>query len=152
MTAPEITTTPGTFALACRVDLNVRAPAQRIWAVLTNAKEFPRWNSTVAGIDGEIREGATLRLRVPGTKRIFTPRISGVVPNERMTWTGGFSLLFKGVRIFELRRCDDGSTDFTMTERFSGLALPLVKRALPDFGPIFSRYADDLRREAERQA
>jgi len=31
-----------------------------------------------------------------------------------------------------------GSTDFTMEERFTGVMLPLVKRMLPDFGPIFA--------------
>jgi hypothetical protein len=28
--------------------------------------------------------------------------------------------------------------------------LPLVGRLLPDFGPVFERYANDLKREAER--
>ena len=37
-----------------------------------------------------------------------------------------------------------------MEERFSGLMLPLVKGSLPDFGPVFASYANDLRREAER--
>jgi hypothetical protein len=151
MTEPAITQTRGAFSLACRVDVNVRAPADRIWAVLTDAKDFPRWNSTVASIEGEIREGAKLRMRVPGTDRVFTPRISGMVRNERMTWSGGFSPVFKGVRTFELRPRGDGSTDFTMAERFSGLMVPLVKRSLPDFGPVFARYADDLRRESERR-
>jgi hypothetical protein len=151
MTEPAITQTRGAFSLACRVDVNVRAPAERIWAVLTDAKDFPRWNSTVASIEGEIREGAKLRMRVPDTDRILTPRISGVVRNERMSWTGGFSPVFKGVRTFELRPRGDGSTDFTMAERFSGLMLPLVKRSFPDFGPVFARYANDLRREAERR-
>jgi hypothetical protein len=45
---------------------------------------------------------------------------------------------------------EDSSTDFVMEERFSGLMLPLVKRSLPDFGPIFERYAADLKNEAER--
>jgi hypothetical protein len=151
VTAPAITRSRGAFSLTCRVDVNVRAPADRIWAVLTDAKGFPRWNSTVASIEGEIREGARLRMRVPGTDRIFTPRVSGVVPNERMTWAGGFSPVFKGVRTFELRPRGDGTTDFTMAERFSGLMLPLVRRSFPDFGPVFARYADDLRREAERR-
>jgi hypothetical protein len=39
-----------------------------------------------------------------------------------------------------------------MAERPSGLVIPLVQRAMPDFGPIFVRCADDLRREAERRA
>jgi len=150
MMEPTITQIRGPLVLSCRVNVNVQAPAERLWALLTDAKGFPRWNSTVARIDGDIREGVTLRIYAPGTDRTFAPRVSGVVPNERMTWTGGFSPVFKGVRTFELRPHGDGSTEFIMSERFSGLMLPLVRRSLPDFGPIFARYASDLKREAER--
>jgi len=73
-----------------------------------------------------------------------------VVPNQRMIWTGGFAPLFKGVRTFALRPRNDGSTDFAMQERFSGLILPLVKASLPDFGSMFERYAGELKNEAER--
>ena len=69
-----------------------------------------------------------------------------------MTWTGGLSPFFKGVRTFTLLSRTDGSTDFTMQERFSGLMLPLVRRSMPDFGPVFERYAMDLKREAERSS
>jgi hypothetical protein len=150
MREPAITQAQSAFSVACRVAVNVHAPAERVWEVLTDAKRFPQWNSTVTEIEGEIREGAKIRVHVPGTDRVFAPTVTGVVPNERMTWTGGFDPLLKGVRTFALRPRDDGSTDFTMAERFSGLMLPLVKRSFPDFGPVFSRYASDLRREAER--
>ncbi len=121
MTEPKVTQTRGAFSLACSVAVNIRARAERIWNLLTDAKNFPRWNSMVAGIEGEIREGEQLRLRVPGTDRTFTPRVSGVVPGERMTWAGGLAPVFKGVRTFELRARSDGSVDFSMEERFSGL-------------------------------
>lgn len=138
------------FSLTCRVVINIRAKASRVWYLLTDAQGFPRWNSTVTKIEGEIREGERIRLHVPGTSRTFTPKISGVVPNQRMVWTGGFAPLFKGVRVFELKACDDGSTDFSMEEHFAGLMLPLVRRSFPDFGPVFERYATDLKNEAER--
>ena len=150
MNAPKVTQTRGTFWLGCRVEVNVRARATVLWSLLTDAQGFPRWNSTVSSIEGQIRDGERLRLRAPGTDRTFTPTVSGVVPNERMTWTGGFAPLFKGVRTFALQQRDDGSTDFAMEERFSGLMLPLAKGSMPDFGPIFERYANDLKREAER--
>jgi hypothetical protein len=67
-----------------------------------------------------------------------------------MRWTGGLAPLFRGVRTFELRERDDGSTDFVMEERFSGVLFALVKGSLPDFGPVFERFANDLKREAER--
>jgi hypothetical protein len=150
MTEPKVTKTHGAFSMACGVAVNIRAKADRIWNLLTDAKGFPRWNSTVTKIDGQIAEGEQIRVHVTGTDRTFTPKISGVVAYERMTWTGGFAPMFKGVRTFELRPRDDGSTDFMMEERFSGLMLPLIKGSLPDFGPVFERYANDLRSEAER--
>ena len=150
MTEPAVVQERSALSLFCRVDVTVRARAERIWALLTDAPGFPRWNSTVTRIEGDIREGGKLTVHVPGTDRVFTPRISGVVPNERMIWTGGFSPVFKGVRTFELHPRPDGTTEFTMAERFSGLMIPLVRRSMPDFGPVFARYADDLRREAER--
>jgi hypothetical protein len=67
-----------------------------------------------------------------------------------MTWTGGVAPIFKGVRTFNLISRKSGSTDFVMEERFSGLMLPFIKAALPDFGPVFASYANDLKREAER--
>jgi len=100
--------------------------------------------------DGQIRQGEQIRLHVPGTDRTFTPKISDVVACERMTWTGGLAPLFKGVRTFKLTPRNDGSTDFAMEEPFAGLMLPLVKGSLPDFGPVFERYANDLKHEAER--
>jgi hypothetical protein len=146
----KTTETRGAFSLACRVEINVRAKPERRWNLLIDAKDFRRWNSTVTGIEGQIREGEQLRPHVPGSDRTFNAKVSGVVPCERMTWTGGFAPLFQGVRTFELKARADGSTDFFMEERFSGLMLPLVKRSLPDFQPIFERYASDLKREAER--
>jgi hypothetical protein len=144
------TRTKAAFSMTCRVDINIRASTERVWQILSDARNFPRWNSTVSSIEGEIRNGERLRMRVPGSDRVFTPLVSDVVPAAHMTWTGGVTGLFKGVRTFDVIPAMDGSTDFAMEEQFSGLMLPLVGRMLPDFGPIFERYARDLKRESER--
>ena len=146
---PHITQTRHAFSLLCRVEVNIQSPPERIWRLLTDAQDFHHWNSTVTAIEGEIRDGQRIRIHVPGTDRTFTPVVSNVVPDARMTWTGGFAPLFKGVRTFELTPHPGGSTTFLMQERFFGLMLPFVGRALPDFGPVFERYATDLKREAE---
>ena len=147
---PAVTLIRHVFSLVCHVEVNIRASAPAIWQILTDGPGFPRWNSTITRIEGEIREGARLRLHVPGTERTFTPRVSGVTPNQRMTWTGGFASIFKGVRTFVLRPRSDGSTDFVMDERFSRAMLPLIARVLPDFRSVFSAFASDLKWEAER--
>jgi hypothetical protein len=149
---PCVMVTRHVFSLVCRVEVTIRATAPAIWRILIDTNDFPRWNSTITRIEGHIREGERLRLHVPGTDRTFTPRVSGVVPNQRMTWTGGVAPIFTGVRTFELRPRADGSTEFAMQERFSGVLLPVVARVLPDFGRVFADFAGDLRRDAERSS
>ena len=100
MAEPNLMQKQGVVSLTCGVAVNIRATAESIWKLLTDAKDFPRWNSTVTSIEGEIREGEQLRLHVSGTNRTFTPKVSGVVAGQRMTWTGGFTPVFKGVRTF----------------------------------------------------
>jgi hypothetical protein len=150
MTEPKITKSRTAFSMECAVELNIHAKPERIWSLLTDADNFPAWNSTVTRIEGQIRDGQKLRIHVPGTTRTFAPKISNFVPNRHMTWTGGFAPMFLGVRTFDLTPRNDGSTDFKMHERFSGLMLPMVGGSLPDFGPIFTTYAADLKKEAER--
>ena len=150
MEEPKITQRHSRFSLTCGVELRIHAAPERIWSILTDAAGYARWNSTVASMEGEIAEGSRFKLKVPGEARTFIPKVSGVVANARMTWTGGFAPLFKGVRRFTLEPLSDGSTGFAMQEHFSGLILPLVGRKLPDFGPIFKTYALDLKREAEK--
>lgn len=139
----------GMLWLAWTVEVDIVAPAATVWALLTDAEGFPRWNSTVTRIDGRIAEGERLRLHVPGTERTFTPTVTDVVPLERMSWIGGIAPLFKGVRRFTLTVSKEGATKFSMAERFSGLMVPLAARAMPDLGPVFERFALDLKREAE---
>jgi len=147
---PRVAQTRRTFSLMCRVEVSIQASPCRIWMLLTDAKDFPRWNSTVTGIDGEIRDGQRIRIHVPGTNRTFTPLVSNVLADAQMTWAAGFAPLFKGVRTFELTPQKDGATTFVMQERFSGLMLPIAGRAMPDLGPVFEQWASDLKNESER--
>lgn len=152
MSETQFTRTSSALAMTCVVEVNIQASAEIVWDLLTDAPGFPRWNSTVTGVEGAIRDGERLRLHVPGTTRTFTPKVSSVVPARRMVWSDGFAPIFKGARTFVLKPRDNGSIDFVMEERFSGVMFALTKAMLPDFRPIFEAYANDLKREAERVA
>lgn len=149
---PTFTRKSSALAMTCGVRLRIQAGTRIVWSLLTDASAFPRWNSTVTGIEGDIRDGERLRLHVPGTTRTFTPKVSVVVPGLHMTWGDGIAGVFQGVRTFLLRPLDDGSTEFLMEERFAGVMFALIKGMLPDFRPIFETFASDLKREAERVA
>ncbi len=139
------------FKQSVSVSNDIAAPPERVWALLTDAEAFPRWNSTVTSIEGPISLGRKLALRVPVSPRVFTPKVTVFEPNRRMTWQDGAAPMFQGVRLYELEPAGAG-TRFTMTETFSGLMLPMIAGSLPDFVPVFTRYAADLKRAAEANA
>jgi len=137
------------FRMEYAVGANIKAAPGRIWALLTDAKGFPQWNSTVQSIEGEIAAGQKIKLFVkiaPG--RAFKLTVTEFVPDKRMVWSDG-NFIFRGVRTYTLTPKGDGSTDFTMSEVFSGAMLPLIAGSLPDFAPEFEKYAADLKRAAE---
>ena len=68
-----------------------------------------------------------------------------------MIWRDGRMPMFRGTRTFTLTTTNPDSTQFSMTEEFTGLMLPLLRRSLPHFGPVFDRYAEDLRRACETE-
>ncbi len=123
-----------------------------MWDRLTDAAGHASWNSTVDQIDGEIAEGARLAIRVPiAPGRTFRPTVTTLDPPRLMVWRDGRMPMFRGTRTFTLTATDADTTTFSMTEEFEGLTLPLARRSLPDFGPVFDRYADDLRRACEAE-
>lgn len=138
------------FRMRCKVRANIKAKPGAVWALLTDATGFPRWNSTVTRIEGEIARGSTLKLEVPSAPgRVFKPKVAELEPERSMVWRDGMAPMFQGVRRFTLESKPDGSTDFSMDEELSGLMLPLIKGSLPDFAPVFERYAADLKSAAE---
>jgi hypothetical protein len=151
--AATATKTRGAFRMEYAIRALIRATPEALWGLLTDAAGFPRWNSTVTSVEGEIAEGRKLRLRVPSApKRVFTPTVSRVEPARSMVWSDGVAPMFKGVRTFTLTPKGDGTTEFSMKEEFSGLMLPMIKGSLPDFAPVFEAYVADLKRAAEGSA
>ena len=150
MTTATKTTTA--FRMECAVSISINASPDRIWSLLTNADDFPRWNTTVTSLRGPIAKGTKLELRVPlAPNRTFKPKVTELdAAAHRMVWSDGAAPMFKGVRTYTLTPRADGTTEFAMVEVFRGIMLPMIKRSLPDFGPAFETYAADLKREAEK--
>lgn len=147
---PTASKTETAFRMECRVLCEIQASPERIWALLTDAEGFARWNSTVTSIEGAIALGQTLKLKVKtDSKRTFSPKVTAFEPNVAMQWSDGFAPMFRGVRTFKLTPKGAGVTEFTMSEVFHGLMLPMIKGSLPDFVPVFETYAADLKRAAE---
>jgi uncharacterized protein YndB with AHSA1/START domain len=141
----KATTTKKTFSRETSVSTTIFADPAIVWALLTHASDFPRWNSTVNSVKGEIREGAAIELKSTlDEKRTFKLKIKEFVPEKRLVWGDAM-----GSRVYTLTQGDGGSTVFSMTEKIGGPLFPLFAGAIPPFDESFERFAADLKREAE---
>jgi hypothetical protein len=144
------TKTKTTFRQECEVSAVISASPERIWRLLTDVDDMVRWNSTLTSMEGTTKLGGTVKMRVPEAPgRVFSIRVTKYTPDREMVWTQGNRVMFLGVRTYRLTPNSNGTTTFQMIEVFSGLMLPMAAGRLPDFKPIFERYAADLKREAE---
>lgn len=133
-----------TFSRETSVSTEINADAPIVWALLTNASDFPRWNSTVISIEGEIKLGEKIRLTSSlDEKRTFKLKIQELEPEKRMVWGDG-----KGKRVYTITKTSSG-VSFTMTEKIGGLMFPLYSRYIPPFNETFKQFASDLKTEAE---
>jgi len=149
MSDVDVQTTISLFSMSCFGRVYVDAPTEKVWHLLTHVEQQRQWNTTLSSIDGDIREGGRVRLTTWASgERVFSPRVSEFVPNQSMVWSDGQAPFFKGVRTFAVEPSAMGTT-VHMIETLSGILLPMIKRSLPDFAPIFATYLSDLKNAAE---
>src|ERR1700687_1588465 len=129
----------------------IRATPERIWALLTDAANYPVWNPTVTKVEGQIAYGGKVTVYPklhPG--RAFPVKVTEFEPGKAMTWTGGMPLgLFTGVRTCRLTARNDGMVEFAMREDYSGLLETLIAKSIPDLQPAFDEFAAALKKRAE---
>lgn len=134
-----------TFSRETSVSRTIAADPGIVWALLTHASDFPRWNSTVTSISGEIREGATIELKSTlDKKRTFKLKIKEFIPKKRLAWGDN-----QGSRVYTLEKSSGDRVLFTMSERIGGPLFPLFAKYIPPFDESFERFAADLKKEAE---
>lgn len=120
--------------LEIRTAIDIAAPPERVWSVLTDFGRYPEWNPCLTDVRGEPAAGARLAVRVetPGgpTKR-YHPTVLESTPPRELRWLGGLWLggLFEGHHSFILVPQGDG-THLVNRETYTGLLVPLFAKML----------------------
>ena len=115
--------------------IDIAAPPQRVWDVLTDFERHPEWNPFIRSISGELREGAPLHvvLGPPGdTPMTFRPTVTRAVAPTAFAWLGTFGAgwIFRGEHRFRLEPLAGGGTRLHHGETFGGLLVPLMRNSL----------------------
>ena len=116
-------------------EIEINAPVEKVWAVLTDFNNYPKWNPFIISIDGDIKEGKQFKviLQQPDSKPMtFKPRCLKLEKDKEFRWLGHLFIagLFDGEHIFELQALNDGKTRFIQKENFKGLLVPLLWKQL----------------------
>ena len=137
------------FRLSVSATTLIDAPPATIWKLLTDLDAQSRWNTTLTSIEGQVALGKRVTFEIPEAKgQKFSPTVVSYDEPRSMVWRLDRRPLLVSDRTYRLKVQPGGSTEFTITEVFRGLLLPLVARTFPDFGRMFERTASDLRTAA----
>ncbi|MFK7925605.1 MAG: SRPBCC family protein [Bacteroidia bacterium] len=138
------------FSRETSVSIRIEASPAIIWSLMTQASDFPRWNSTIVSMEGEITEGSKIALvSTLDPKRTFKLKVKSISPEQEMIWGSGAAPFFKGTRTYGLTKEAEGVYVFSMTEKIGGLMFPMAAGSIPPFDDSFSQFAADLKKEAE---
>ncbi|MFT5818785.1 MAG: hypothetical protein ACI8ZM_000006 [Crocinitomix sp.] len=133
-----------TFNRSTTISQVIDASPAEIWAVLINASDFSRWNSTVISIEGNIVNGEKIKLKSTlDSSRTFKLKVKDFIPNEKLVWGDAM-----GERTYSLKKEGD-KTLFTMHEKIGGLMFPLFANKIPSFDASFEQFVSDLKKEVE---
>ena len=134
-----------TFHRETSVSIDIKADPTIVWAFLTNASDYPRWNSTVTSIEGNIALGEKIKLKsILDAKRTFKLKVKEFEPEKKLVWGDG-----QGNRTYTITKNANGTLTFTMTEKIGGLMFPMYAKMIPPFDESFEKFAADLKKESE---
>lgn len=133
-----------TFKRTTTISQTIDAAPSVIWALLTEADDYPRWNSTVISIEGEIQKGEKIKLKSQlDPSRTFKLKVKEMLPEQKLVWGDAM-----GERTYTLAK-KENRTLFTMTEKIGGFLFPLFANKIPSFDESFEQFTEDLKKEAE---
>ena len=116
-------------------EIQIDAPAERVWELLTDFDAYPQWKPFIRKISGQPAAGERLEVRLepPGGRGMtFKPKVLNVDPNRKLQWLGHLLVpgLFDGEHSFTIQPLEENRVRFVQREAFKGLLVPLFARSL----------------------
>ena len=117
-----------------QASVQISASPQRVWAILTDLRGYPRWNPFIISSRGHVRVGATLTnvMHDAAGNTTFTPTVQVVEPGRELRWIGrvGPGGIFDGQHTFTIKPLGPGRVLFTQREDFTGVSVPFYEGRL----------------------
>jgi len=135
--------------------VEIDAPPERVWQILTDASGYREWNPEILDVEGRMALGERIVARVrlgDGAIRRVPLKVSRFEAPTRMEWVGGIPLgLFVGRRTFTVTP-NAGRTAFRLHLSMSGPLSGMIGKSVGDRQPEVESFSAALKRRAEGSA
>jgi hypothetical protein len=117
-------------------DIEIEAPAEVVWEVLTDLDHYEDWNPFVTSSAGTVVVGETLtnRMQNPGGKAMtIKPKVTAADTSQVFEWLGHIGLpgVFDARHRFEIEPTATGVV-LTQSEFFKGVLVRFMRKTLDD--------------------
>jgi hypothetical protein len=151
-------------ARTIHTSIEIDAPADRVWDILINFDDHPKWNPFIPRIQGQAVKGSQLKVffKISGNRRMFRPKVINCEPRREFRWKGiyasmeifGVRILFvpgliDGERSFQVNPIGNDRVEFVQQETFSGLVVGLLFGAM---GAFFQQGFEAMNQALKTQA
>jgi hypothetical protein len=153
------------FQRTLEEEIAIKAPASKVWSIITDLSKYSEWNTFVTKIDlpngSGLRVGAPVRLEIAmkqgAASQAYDDTITKVEPGKELVWAGGLGfgvLLGMKVEHFQILTedgCEPGTCRYRQGEVFTGALVPAaaMTSAFSDLQAAYVRMNQELKCKAE---
>jgi hypothetical protein len=132
--------------------IQIDAPPEAVWAVLTDLGRYSEWNPLFREASGQVAVGKRIRLRSvhPANGRLMTvkPRITVADPGAELRWVSSLPGIMTGEHRFVLSPAD-GGTRLAQSETFRGLLAAFAGRTFARADASFRQLNEAIKKRTE---
>lgn len=135
-------------------EIEINAPKEKVWNVLTDFEKMPEWSSSFQGMKGEFKEGgkATSYFKAPiGNKNMeFEHTLIEFEDGVSFGWSDPFTMGMKDHHIYRLEELPNGNTRFIQTDGVEGGATFLLgKLTANNMEKMYKKFNQELKDRVE---
>jgi hypothetical protein len=138
-----------------RAEIEINAPAERVWAVLVDFGAYRDWNPFMTSVTGRVEVGSCFSARIEAPSagaRTIKLRMRAVDPLRELRWTGAFPYhlpgLLTGERVITLEPLPGDRVRLVQVATFRGVLVRIV-RWMYAYQPGFELMNAALKMRAE---